>query len=63
MRFFSAVGSILIALTVLAAPAMAAEQSVSDVLVEALHSKGVLDDATYTDIKNTEAARRPAGFG
>jgi phosphate-selective porin len=56
MRFLSAVGSILIALTVFAAPALAADQSVSDVLVEALHSKGVLDDTTYTDIKNTEAS-------
>ncbi len=56
MRFTTAICTVFLALACWVAPAMAAGQSVSGALVEALHGKGVIDDATYNDLKNTQSA-------
>jgi hypothetical protein len=55
MRFLGIIGSLLLVLAFAAAPAMAADQSVTGSLVDILHTKGVIDDNAYKDLKNAEA--------
>lgn len=55
MRFLTVIGSMLLTALFFVAPAMAADSSVSSALTDVLHTKGVIDDATYNDLKNAQA--------
>lgn len=55
MRLITVLCGILLTALFAVAPAMAAESSVSTALTEVLHTKGVIDDATYSDLKNAQA--------
>ena len=55
MRFLTVIGGMLLSALFFVAPATAAESSVSSALTDVLHTKGVIDDATYNDLKNAQA--------
>jgi len=55
MCFIRVICTVFLVLAYWSVPAMAAGQSVSGALVEALHGKGVIDDVTYNDLKDVQA--------